>query len=239
MTEIVIIDDDRSICEKVQQYVLAAIPEGCHVHVKICETPSEFWKYIDDKSVDILITDIEMPEMSGMELGTKIREKYEKMYLIFLTAYPEYAYKSYCISAYQYIDKSDMKERLPKVLVNLVTRLEKEKTRFRWIGTGDRRQKVYYTDIIYIYKAKGEKYVEYVTEEGTYRERMNIKDVEKEVIDRGFLMIERGYIANMKHIAGIGKETIRMDNGEELTVSRTRRSKVKEELNYRWRELQG
>ena len=63
----------KSICEKVRQCVLAAIPEGCHVHAEICATPSEFWKYMEEKIVDILITDIEMPEMNGMELGTKIR----------------------------------------------------------------------------------------------------------------------------------------------------------------------
>ncbi len=238
MTEIAILDDDKSICEKVRQCVLAAIPEGCHVHAEICATPSEFWKYMEEKIVDILITDIEMPEMNGMELGTKIREKYEKMYLIFLTAYPEYAYESYRISAYQYIDKSDMEERLPGLIETLALRLEKEKAQFLWIGTGEWKQKVYYTDIIYLYKAKGEKYVEYVTEKEIYRERMNIKDIEKEVLEHGFLMIERGYIANIKHIAGIGKTTIRMDNGEELAVSRARRAKVKEELNYRWRDLE-
>jgi DNA-binding LytR/AlgR family response regulator len=238
MTEIAILDDDKSICEKVRQCVLAAIPEGCHVHIEICTSPSELWKYIEEKLVDILITDIEMPEMSGMELGRKVREKYEKMYLIFLTAHPEYAYESYRISAYQYIDKSDMEERLPKLIETLAIRLEKEKTQFRWIGTGEQKQKIYYADIIYLHKAKGEKYVEYVTEKEIYRERINIREIEKEVIERGFLTIERGYIANIRHIAGIGKTTIRMDNGDELAVSRARRAKVKEELNHRWRELE-
>ena len=80
--------------------------------------------------------------------------------------------------------------------------------------------------------------MEYVTEKEVYRERINIREIEKEVIERGFLTIERGYIANIRHIAGIGKTTICMDNGDELAVSRARRAKVKEELNHRWRELE-
>ncbi len=66
--------------------------------------------------------------------------------------------------------------------------------------------------VLLLHKAKGEKYVEYVTEKEIYRERINIREIEKEVIERGFLTIERGYIAKIMHIAGIGKTTIRMDN---------------------------
>ena len=64
--------------------------------------------FLQTQEVDIVITDIRMPDMSGLELGRRIQEESSGIYLVFLTAYLEYAAESYILEAYQYILKDDM-----------------------------------------------------------------------------------------------------------------------------------
>ena len=90
-----------------------------------------------------------------------------------------------------------------------------------------KKEKVYYNEVIYLHKIKGTKYVEYITQKGRYRERINLKELEAEIESFGFILIDRSCMVNIEHISGIGKASMLLDNGEELAISRDRRTKVK------------
>ena len=77
-----------------------------------------FKKWQDSKEYDIILLDIDLPGMNGIELGKKILRESKDTVLIYLTSYTEYAWESYMIEAYQYILKSNMEERLPLILRN-------------------------------------------------------------------------------------------------------------------------
>ena len=173
-----------------------------------------------------------MPEMNGMELGKRIREKGSRMYLVFLTAYLEYAAESYIIEAYQYILKEDMEKRLPSILRQLIDRVKREKRQFRMIGTPTAKERVYYRDIIYVEKEKGSKYICYITEYGIYKERITLKKLSEELTSDEFILVERGYIINVTHIASMKDNVIQMDNGVEIIVNRINFRKVREQISW-------
>lgn len=78
---------------------------------------------------DLIITDIQMPVMTGLELAAKLRERQEGVALVFLTAYSDFAYAKQAI-AYQvknYILKSSLLEDLPKVLEGLRLDLDEKR----------------------------------------------------------------------------------------------------------------
>ncbi len=67
--------------------------------------PSEAIAYLDTTPVDLAILDIDMPEMGGLELAGKLKEKRPNIKVIFLTGYSEYAIDAYAMHATGYLLK--------------------------------------------------------------------------------------------------------------------------------------
>lgn len=109
MIRIAIVDDEKDMLDMICQVLGQCINED--KEVKICRyTSGEAFLSEMDKGqkFDILFTDIQMSEISGIEVGKKIYSTWPHIYIIFITSYTEYAAESYAIEAYQYILKQDL-----------------------------------------------------------------------------------------------------------------------------------
>lgn len=65
--ELLLIDDDR-----LQLEMTASLLEGTSVSVVCCTHPDEFFLYLQQKRFDVVVTDIQMPAMNGIELIAKL-----------------------------------------------------------------------------------------------------------------------------------------------------------------------
>ena len=237
MIRIAVVDDEKAMRDMVCKCIKQTIQEDEKESVEILEYPSgeSFLERVKNGELfDILFTDIQMAEMDGMELGKKIREAHSKMYIVFITSYAEYAVESYMIEAYQYILKQDMEYRLPDVARRLIDKISLDSRQYRMIKIGEGQIKLYYKDIIYIYKAKGGKYVTYRPSAGEYRERITLRQVYEELGSKMFVMVERGYIVNMKHIYKVLGDTIYLEDNCQVKISRAKLAEVKKEINLYW-----
>lgn len=61
--------------------------------------------YLDGQSAQLALLDIDMPEMTGLELAERMKDKCPKIKIIFLTGYSEYAVDAYAIHASGYLLK--------------------------------------------------------------------------------------------------------------------------------------
>ena len=61
--------------------------------------------YLDGASAQLALLDIDMPEMTGLELAEKMKDKCPEIKIIFLTGYSEYAVDAYAIHASGYLLK--------------------------------------------------------------------------------------------------------------------------------------
>lgn len=76
------------------RHLMAAVPWG-QLGLEVCGMASngkEALDFIDRNPVDILITDIRMPEMDGLELCQRVREKHRELAIILLTGYADFEY---------------------------------------------------------------------------------------------------------------------------------------------------
>lgn len=230
MIKIALLYDDeltlKSIVKKAEQELKQ------NDQITIFTNTEEFLSSIKSgKNYDILISDIKMPQINGIQVGQLCVDICPEMYIVFITAYSQYAAQSYALNAYQYIMKEDMEIRLPHVLNNLLKQIRKNKNKYRLIGTPTSKEIVYYRNIIYICKNKGTKYVYYVTTNGIYKERIAINQVMNELESDEFIMVERGYIININHITNMEKNIIYLDNGDKLVSSRAYFKNVKKQIN--------
>ena len=118
----------------------------------------------------------------------------------------------------------------------MINKINRRSKKFRIIGTGIERKKLYYNEIIYIYKIKEAKYVCFVTREGEYRERITMEKLLKELDDNEFVAIERGYVVNLQHISRIVGNSLYLNQDKQVSISRARIPEVKKKILKYWRE---
>lgn len=239
MIKLAIVDDDMEMIEKI-----------CHLIniIEILQNKISIHKFNSAEQVldelergvqfDIILSDIEMSKMNGIEFGKIIRDKYPHIILIFLTSYPEYAVESYVLNAYQYILKSEMEKRLPDILQTTINKIDAIDERYRMVKTRFEAHKVYLKDIIYIKKVKGDKYSLFYTTNGTFAERISLEQILAELDSDEFIVAERGYIVNYRHISSLKGNILYLTDGVTVTISRARAGTVKEQIFKCWEKMQ-
>lgn len=236
MIKIAVIDDEEQIRKLILRNIKKIVQGRHDIEIRAYASGETFWKAIKNGEIpDILFTDIQIQPLNGVELGKRVRKLCPDMYIIFITSYEEYAAESYRIEAYQYILKQDLEFRLPGVVRQLTERLRKQEKEFCIIKDGTEQVKLLYKDILYLYKSKGAKYVNYVTAQGVVRERNSLENALKTLDNRQFLLVERGYAVNINRICRLSGDTICLEKGYEVQVSKARLADVKREINLYWR----
>lgn len=233
MIRIGIVDDEEMMRLKIHQCIKEILKKQEPVEIRSYDCAEAFLEEIQKKvHFDILFSDIQMLEMNGLELGKRLQK--DVPYIIYITAYMEYAVESYKISAYQYILKEDMEIRLPQIARKLLNQIHHEYAQFRIVGTNGIQKKIYFRDIIYVYKGKETKYVYYVTTEGEYKERISLNQVWELLEENGFLKIERAYLVNAKHILKLEGNKLFLSDQSQLPISRYRLKEVKLDIAKYW-----
>lgn len=238
MIKIGIIDDETLMTKKIAHYIKSGILMADEVEMSEFSTAEEFLERAKaGEEFHILFTDIQMPEMDGIELGREIKRFIPDLYLVFITSYMEYAAESYRLDAYQYILKQDIEVRLPEITAQILEQIEKEHKKFRILGTVADKEKVYYRNIIFIHKIKGSKYVCYITEKKQFKERISVEELFQELDSKEFVLADRGYIVNMRHIEKICGNVIWLSGDHQVEISRNRIPEVKSKIHGFWKEL--
>jgi len=115
--DIVIVDDEPKIRNGLER--LLSAEQDFHVAGAFDEAQKAF-AYLEENPVDVLVTDIRMPEISGLELITRIRELNRELQIIILSGYSDFSYaqKAIELGVRRYLTK-------PTNTVELMTILQK------------------------------------------------------------------------------------------------------------------
>lgn len=134
MRKVMIVEDEELILQGIKSIVhweeLGLVP------VHMAHSGQEALELWQKEPVDIIITDIEMPEMSGLELLKKIRSEEELVRFIILTGYDEFEYAREAIrlEVENYILKPINEDELEKQLKEAAAKLDElEKKKIRYI----------------------------------------------------------------------------------------------------------
>ena len=129
MIHIAVVEDEEWMLAQILYYLESAIKKFIEIEYKTYKSSEEYLE--KNREDDILILDISLPGISGIEMGKVLREQGKEMELIYLTSYAEYAAESYLVNAYQYILKENIEQRFPTILQRLIEKIINEKKQFR------------------------------------------------------------------------------------------------------------
>ena len=215
---IAICDDDRAAVDLISSFVTDwASAREIQVHIDTFPSAEAFlFHYADHKSYDILLLDIEMGELNGVELAKTIRQENDTVQIVFITGYPDFLAEGYEVAALHYLMKPVSSEKLETVLDRARANLQKTKRTI--ILTADGTTIRVAVDEIQYVEAFSHS-VAVVTETKTYDVRMSISDAEK-LLGDGFVRCHRSYLVGLKFISHITKTDVTLDNGKVLPISR-------------------
>lgn len=169
--------------------------------------------YVKDNEVDLIFLDIEMPGLNGLNFAQKIPQH---MLIIFTTAYPQHAAKSYDLDAIDYLLKpiEDLrlvkaieKAKLFKNLLSTNTKSnESNSDGFIFIKSERKFYKIRFSDINYIEGLKD--YVILYTSCAKLITAMNLKTIHKKLPDDIFYRVSKSFIINKNQIDAFDHNTI-------------------------------
>lgn len=172
----------------------------------------------DKAPYDLLIFDIQMKNMNGMELAKKLRARGCDAVIIFVTGVPDYAIEGYEVGAVRYILKPVKPEVLKGLLDAAFNERQKKAEDYFVLGQGADLEKIPFEKIVYI-EARGH----YVFLKGIDFERewkAGFAETAAAFEGRGFFCLRRGLMVNLAHVARITRTDCILDDGENLPVAR-------------------
>ena len=188
------------------------------------DNPIDALKEITKTKFDAVFLDISMPNITGLELADSIIQLEPKTFIIFQTAYSEFALEAYKSGGMGYlvkpIDSNDIKNILEKVR-NFKSSLNEESKKI----LGKRGDKLYLIDIsdIYYIKADLDEVIVKIKETDAYVRR-KIGDLETLLSGKNFFRVHRSYIVNVDKIKSMksveqSKLQISFDGIDEIITS--------------------
>mgnify|MGYP002069764465 FL=1 len=181
----------------------------------------------------MILLDIEMPGITGMELSEKIKPHLPNVKIIFITSHIEYAIDAFELSIFRYVPKSDLTNRLVSAVVDAAKLIELEAGREYLIQAAGRMEKIPYKDIFYIQR-DGEKNSMICSRLGISKVRKSLQQIFDELQAQEFIFIDRGYIVNIIQIMKVSDSMAYLKNGEILPISRSHLQEVKKQINRFW-----
>lgn len=214
---------------------LAAKKNGWQCEISVFSNPllllnafEEEYQNASKKDFDILVVlaDIRMPQIDGIELCKRLHELSPDAYLIFTTAYEEYAIKGYEANAFRYLLKPVNVEKLEQVLFEII-HLEAGKHSLMIRDNGKERS-IPLNDILYL--SAEDKYVLLFTVKEKYFSRKSLQDYEEMLSAYGFFRIHRKYLVNMFHHKELSAGHVLLSNGSTLPLSKRRENAYRKSI---------
>lgn len=216
--KIAICDDDASQREYLAKTVAEWVKKNHHLTEvrQYADAKSFLFDYSEDKGFDILLLDIEMPEMNGIELAKTVRSENSTVQIVFITGFYEYFSDGFDVSALHYLIKPADERKLFTVLDKAVDNLA-YRQRSVLLVTADGEVKVSLADILYIESENV--YIIVHTVHGDYRTRMAlIKFMEQ--LDETFFKVHRSFVVGLRYIKKISRTEVIVTNGASIPISR-------------------
>ena len=175
---------------------------------------------------DILLLDIKMNGLSGIDAARKIRKTNNKVYIIFITTMTQYALEGYEVHAFGFLKKPISYEPLERYIFEAVKRLSLHNDDPIIIQDKSGILTIDLKEIIYIEAYQHTIYI--ITINGTKNISTSLSELEKILKNKGFFRTHKSYLINMRHIKEITGGSLTMSNGKNVLLSKYRKKEFME-----------
>lgn len=209
MIKTLICDDEPLALDILESYIDKI--SGLNL-VARCDNAIEANEILQQEDIDLLFLDIQMPQMTGIELVKSLQNPPK---VIFTTAFAEYAVEGFDLNAVDYLMKPIAFDRFLKA-VNKVTEGMDRSTPassddFFFVKADKKLVKIHFHEIMYIEGLKD--YVIIKKEKGRVIALQTMKSLEQKLPSNIFMRVHRSYIMNINKIKAVVGNSVEIVEG--------------------------
>ncbi len=218
MYRVAICDDDQQQIREAESILCRWSRQSGHMcQIRAFPSGEAFlFAYEEDKAYDILLLDVKMKDLSGLDLARRVREEDDRAEIIFLTSYFEFAGEGYEVDALHYLLKPVSGDKLIRVLDKAAERLSRQPPYVVIVCEGS-TIKLYEARILYV--EAFQHYISIHTAEGEYKIKENISSF-GERLSNAFFRVHRSYLVSLHHIVRISRTSVTLEGKMELPLAR-------------------
>ena len=222
MIRIAVCDDNLEFLEKEKKIIMTyLIMRDQEYEIDTYDSGKRLLDSLNGKEYDLIMLDVELKDMNGMDLAQKVHDFNDKISVAFVSAFMKYAPGGYQVNALRYILKDEkLKESIEECLELLLKNLDIDKKTISMEFTiGERTVRV--NDILYLKSNKN--YTVFVmncenAEE--LKQKNSIRKVTDLMAKYDFVSVNSGESVNLHHVDKIRGNKLILDNGKELDIPR-------------------
>lgn len=194
------------------------------------EDPVEALAYLHSHDIDIVITDINMPKISGIDL---IRSLNKQPAIIFITAHRNFALDGFENGVVDFLVKPVAYDRFfkavsraqEKILSSVKKEISTGNTLDRiFIKANGKLVKIVLEDILYI-EALGD-YLKIVTNTETFTTLATLKSMEAILLPPVFLRVQRSFMVKITSVKSVSGNMIELNNGKIITIASNKKDEL-------------
>jgi DNA-binding LytR/AlgR family response regulator len=201
--------------------------------VLVAGSATEALRVLHEQQVDVVLADVEMPGLSGLELAQVLSRFREPPRVVFVTAHTEHAIEAFDLQAVDYLLKPVREERLREAVRRVLDTAPAPAEDRIAVELGGVTRFVERSDVRYV-EAHGD-YARLHTSGGSHLVRMPLSVLEDRWRDAGFVRIHRSVMVALRHVDEVrttdGRCTVVVE-GRELQVSRRLTANLRDQLRH-------
>ena len=228
MIRIALVEDDKSYREELMRFLKRYEQEsGEKFHITTFTDGDEI---VDGYSCcyDIILMDIVMKYMNGMDAAERIREADSEVVIIFITNTPQYAMKGYLVDALDYVLKPVSYFSFSQRIDRALARMKKRTKKYLSIAYKGGVKKLDVAQITYV-EVRDHDLI-FHTQEQEYLSKGTLTDVEQALEQQPFFRCNKCYLVNLEYVEGVQNNDI-LVAGDLVQVSRAKRKALLDALN--------
>lgn len=202
MLRVAVVEDNAAERKRIQDNLLA-LPEKMEIDTFVSGMAFAIGEM---KNYDIVLMDIDMPGMNGIETAKRLRAVNKSAVLVFVTNMVQFAIAGYEVEALDFIVKPinpySFALKMKRAICRTAKRSEDELT----VRTDNVLHRVPILSIRYV-EVSGH-YITYHTSSGVYQEYATMKDVKERLSQHPFAQCSQSYLVNLKYITSVSREKV-------------------------------
>lgn len=231
-----ICDDGENVCTSIENMLLQYAQEkNIQINTNVWYTRESLIHYlVSGGHLDILFLDIELFKMTGIEVGSYIRNQLDNMRLqiVYISEKTSYAHQLFKTQPLDFLLKPILQEQIDEVIDTMLKIVKKKNECFEF-QQGKDYYRIPMSDIVYLGSEKRK--VKVITMKAEFEFYGKLKEIAK-CLSENFIVIHQSYIINNEYLFRYTYETVELVDGTILIfvikLFSERREKAYEEKNY-------
>lgn len=220
---IAIVDDEKIFLSNLKNIIVKSYPEPDKLNISEFGSGEEFLNDFKKSMYDVIILDIEMKKLNGLETAERIRTADSSVIIVFLTSHQEFALQGYEVNAFRYMLKSQPEPMYRRQLNSIFNEYHQTHLTFP-VQTKNTTYNISISDIVFFEVFKRMIVLHAIDE--TYEFYGKLSEIEKDERLVNFIKPHKSYYVNLTFIDNLEHDFVIMKTKDKIPLSRKLKQSV-------------